>query len=58
MNGLINVIQIIMNSNNVHVQLIEDLFKQYQKKNILVALQNKTNTNQSPALINCRYTRK
>ena len=57
MNGLINVIQIIMNSNNVHVQLIENLFKQCQKKNILVALQNKTNTNQSPALINRRYTR-
>ena len=50
MNGLINIIQIVMNSNNApvnnaYVQLIENLFKQCKKNNILVALQNKTNTN-------------
>ena len=33
-----------MNSNNAPVQLIENLFKQYKKNNILVALQNKSSS--------------
>ena len=35
-----------MNSNNAPVQLIENLLKLCKKNNILVALQNKTNTNE------------
>ena len=44
MNGLINVIQVIMIGNDAPVQLIKTYLRNLRKSNILVALHNKTIT--------------